>query len=136
MSNPGEFTEEQRSAWVREQYQKATKYMAEKGMVVTSVTTEDSRYIAPLFAVWKLQTNEKENYWVICGDLPADHIPVAAAIDGREAVRNFAMKWQLQAENIGRAANEPAQVEFARLLVSRAESLYEMFEDESVWKNG
>ncbi|TKB43757.1 DUF4826 family protein [Thalassotalea mangrovi] len=130
---PEQMTEENRSAWVREQYQKATKYMAEKGLVVESVATEESRYVAPLVAVWKLQAMDKQSYWVISGDLPADHIPVANAVDGREALRNFSMKWQLQAQNLMANAADNTQVEFANLLVSRAEGLYQMFDNEKLW---
>lgn len=133
MSNPGEFTEEQRNQWVREQYQKATKYLAEKGFVTESVATLDSRYLVPVVAVWKLQTIKKENVWVISGDLPCDHISVSAAENVREAIRNFSMKWQMQAQNILAAANDETQVKFAEFLVSRAEGLYQIFENEKLW---
>ncbi|WP_394176904.1 DUF4826 family protein [Thalassotalea litorea] len=133
MSNPGEFTEEQRSAWVREQYQKATKYLAEKGFVTESVATLDSRYLIPVVAIWKLQTINKESVWVISGDLPCDHIGISAAEDVREALRNFSMKWQLQAQNILATAKDRTQIEFASLLVSRAEGLYQLFENEKLW---
>ncbi|WP_371185215.1 DUF4826 family protein [Thalassotalea maritima] len=129
-----QLTEEQRAEWVREQYQKATRYLAEKGVVTESVAPEDSRYIAPLVAVWRLQTMNKEKVWVISGDVPCDHISASAAADAREALRNFSMKWQLQAESIRQTAKEPAQMQYAHYLISRAEGLYQLFDDERLWQ--
>ncbi|MFT4807348.1 MAG: hypothetical protein ACI9LX_000665 [Paraglaciecola sp.] len=37
-------TEEQISEWVREQFQRANKHLAEKGVLFESVVTEESRY--------------------------------------------------------------------------------------------
>ncbi len=53
MSEQINLTEEQQSAWVREQYQKATKYLAEKGLVTENVAPKDSRYLVPVVAIWK-----------------------------------------------------------------------------------
>lgn len=136
MSNPGEFTDEQRSEWVREQYQKSIKYLAEKGFVTDSVTLMESRYLVPIVAVWKLQTIDKQKVWVISGDLPNDHIAASAAESVREAIRNFSMKWQLQAQNILDGARDQSQIDFAKLLVSRAEGLYQLFENEDLWPEG
>ena len=37
MTDKLEMTEEQKQIWIREQYLKATKYLAEKGLVTESV---------------------------------------------------------------------------------------------------
>ena len=41
-------SEEQRAEWVREQFQKANKFLAENGVLFDSVTTEESRYLMPV----------------------------------------------------------------------------------------
>ncbi len=129
-----ELTEQEREAWVREQYQTATKFLANKGLVTDSVTVEASRYIAPLVAIWKLKTIDGRWYWVICGDLPTDSIDLNMAENAKEAMRHFSMKWQLQAENI--LKNEEATAEqssYAKLLVGRAEGLYQLVNQEQLW---
>ena len=136
MSEQLKLPEEQQSAWVRDQYQKATKYLAEKGLVTENVAPKDSRYLVPIVAVWKLNTLSDGAVWVISGDLPCDHIATSAADSVREALRNFSMKWQLQAQNIENSATDKTQLDFAKLLVSRAEGLYQLFDDEKLWSEG
>lgn len=133
MTQATQITEEQRQKWIREQYQVATKYLAEKGIVTKSVKAEESRYLVPLLALWKLTSLEGKKYWVLCGDLPSDHSAIGVAVNARDALRHFSLKWQVQAENLLRSGVDE-QIEFANLLVSRAEGLYDICEDESVWK--
>ena len=126
-------TQAQQQQWIREQYQIATKYLAEKGVVTDSVKVTDSRYIVPLLAVWKLTAIDGKSFWVLCGDLPSDHSSADVAQDARAALRHFSLKWQMQAENLLQAKNEE-QDEFARLLIGRAEGLYKLINDESLWQ--
>jgi len=133
MSEVVPMTEEQQQQWIREQYQVATKYLAEKGIVTDSVKAEDSRYLVPLLALWKLTSLKGEKFWVLCGDLPSDHSSIDVAPDAREALRHFSLKWQMQAENLLQA-NSKEQTDFANLLVSRAEGLYKLYEDDALWQ--
>lgn len=126
-------TEEQQQQWIRDQYQVATKYLAEKGIVTNSVKAEDSRYLVPLLAVWKLNSLDGKSFWVICGDLPSDHSSVDVAINAREALRHFSLKWQMQAENLLQAKTAE-QNDFANLLIARAEGLHKLCEDEKLWQ--
>lgn len=133
MSQAVPMTEEQQQEWVREQYQVATKYLAERGVVTDSVKVEDSRYLVPLLALWKLKALDGKRFWVLCGDLPSDHSDVDVASDARDALRHFALKWQMQAEGI-LASDAKEQESFAHLLISRAEGLYKLYEDEALWQ--
>ena len=48
------------------------------------------------------------------------------------------MMWQMQAENLirsGATRRDATQAKFAQLLVSRAESLYRMHNDEKLWNS-
>ena len=72
MTQEQQMTAEQQKEWVREQYQVATKYLAEQGLVTESVVVEESRYLVPLLALWKLKALDGSYYWVICGDVPSD----------------------------------------------------------------
>lgn len=132
MTNQNTMTEEEQSKWVREQYLVATKYLADKGLVTSSVTPEESRYLVPMLAVWKLNLLDGTKTWVICGDLPTDHSNADVAPNARDAVRHFSFKWQMQAENLLKA-QVSEQNKFAELLIGRAEGLYSLYENETLW---
>lgn len=127
--------EKARTEWVREQFQKANQYLAGKGILPDNVAVSESRYLPPYFAVWKLNTKEKQSYWVISGDLPTDHIAVSAASNAREAVRAFSLHWQLKAQQIADSGlQDKTQHDFANLLVKRAHNLYDMFNKDELWQ--
>lgn len=133
--NNTEITDEQRAEWVRSQFQKANEYLATKGIIPDNVAVSESRYLPPFVAVWKLNTRDKKSFWVISGDLPTDHMPISAAPDAREAIRAFALHWQLKAEQIAQAGfTDKTQHDFANLLVSRAHGLYDLFDNEQLWQ--
>lgn len=133
MTKAVQMTEEQQKQWIKEQYQRATKYLAEKGIVTNSVKVEDSRYLVPLLALWKLTSLDGKKFWVLCGDLPSDHSSIEVAPNARDALRHFSLKWQMQAENLLQAKNAE-QHDFAQLLIGRADGLYKLYEDESLWE--
>lgn len=129
-------TEQAKAEWVRAQFQKANEHLASKGIIPDNVAVNDSRYLPPYLAVWKLNTKDKQAFWVISGDLPTDHLPLSAAKDAREAVRAFSLNWQLKAQQIIAAGTmDNTQQDFAKLLVSRAHGLYEMFEKDELWRS-
>ncbi|MDP7593042.1 MAG: DUF4826 family protein [Litorilituus sp.] len=132
MTQEQSMTTEQQQQWVREQYQLATKYLAEQGIVTDSVAVEESRYLVPLLAIWKLKALDGSFYWVIGGDLPSDYNAFESATNAREAVRHFSLKWQLQADNILKVGDK-AQEEFASVLINRAEDLYNIYQQENLW---
>ena len=127
-------SEQEQQEWVRNSYQTATKYLADKGMVTESVAESESRYLVSALAVWKLNLLDKSSVWVICGDLPTDHASTNIAKNARDAIRHFSFKWQMQAENINKSGNAE-QVEFANLHIARAEGLYGLFDKEALWEN-
>jgi len=133
--NQTEVTEAQRAEWVRAQFQKANEYLATKGIIPDNVAVSESRYLPPFVAVWKLNTRDKKAFWVLSGDLPTDHMPISAAPDAREAIRAFALHWQLKAEQIAQAGfTDKTQHDFANLLVNRAHDLYDLFDNEQLWQ--
>ncbi len=70
---------------------------------------------------------DSKRYWVISGDLPSDYTSVDNAKDAKEALRHFAMHWQLKAENLINAK------EFGALLINRAENLFAMQNTPDLW---
>ncbi len=134
MSQDLKMTEAEQQQWTREQYQAATKYLAEKGIVTDSVQVKESRYLVPLLALWKLTSTEGKKFWVLSGDLPTDHINFEVAANARDALKNFSLKWQMQAENL-LSSDIKEQKDFAHLLIGRAEGLYKLCEDDSLWQS-
>ncbi|MGB2427226.1 MAG: DUF4826 family protein [Alteromonas sp.] len=128
-------SQEELAQWAKEQFQKANQHLAENGHLFKSVVAEDSRYLAPFVAVWKMTTNDDKILWVLSGDLPVDYVPADVAADARGALKHFALKWQLKAENIrNQAGNDKTQMDYAALLESRAESLAELEGNDQFWQ--
>lgn len=126
--------EEQKNTWLRAQYEKATKHMASQGVIAQTVALDDSRYIPPVLAIWKIKDAQNSEYWVISGEVPADYSPLSVAGDAREALRHFSLKWQLQAENIFQSGTQDkTQLDFANLLAGRAQGLYDLHEKDEFW---
>ncbi|MDO6428216.1 DUF4826 family protein [Thalassotalea sp. 1_MG-2023] len=134
MTETQTMTELEQQQWVREQYQTATKFLADRGLITKSVADKESRYLIPLMSVWKINLTDNTTVWAISGDLPTDYSPASVAPDAREAVRHFSLKWQLQAENLLKDEKEESK-RLANHLISRAEGLYQLFDDNNVWQS-
>ena len=134
MQNNKHMSQEEMSAWVREQFQKANKHLAENGVLFDSVVTEESRYLPPYFAMWKIKSSEGQYFWVISGDLPTDFMPFENEKTARLAVKHFSFLWQMKAENIRRGDNlTDTDKQFADLLESRAEGLHRIQAEDGLW---
>lgn len=133
--NQPKYTEEQLQEWIRNKFQEANKYLAEQGIISDQVVTKESRYLAPFVAVWKFTTTEAHKLWVINGDVPTDMVNDKVAKSAREAVRHFALNWQLKAEAMMQT-EQPTQEQrnYATYLVNRAENVYQLYEQENLWQ--
>ena len=130
-----EMSQEQLSEWVREQFQRANKHLAENGVLLATVSTEESRYLAPYIAVWKIKATDGKFFWVISGDVPADFMPYELEKTARDTLRAFSMRWQLKAENILQSGlNDQIQKNFAQLLITKAENIYGLFANDKIWQ--
>jgi hypothetical protein len=128
--------EAQVSEWVRAQFQKANLFLAEKGILMDSVAVKDSRYLPPLVAVWKINAIDRKSYWVISGELPTDQLDLTAAANAREALRAFSFRWQIKAQQLIEAGvQDQTAADYVNLLVGRAHSLYDLFENEQIWND-
>ncbi len=134
MTDQDKISEEQTVEWIKAQLQRANKHLAENGVLFDTIVMEESRYLAPYIAMWKIKDNQKNYYWVLAGDLPVDFTPAGNAEDARGALNYFSMSWQMKAENI-RATNalDETQMKYADLLQNRAEAMYSFQSDEKLW---
>jgi hypothetical protein len=128
--------EKNRALWQRECFQRAQKHLAEKGIMPQSVIEKESRFLAPICAMWKIKAQNGKTYWVITGKLPTDHAQASMAATARDAIRYFSLQWQLKADQIMQVgAKDNTQIDFANLLIKRAHGLYEIYENETLWSN-
>ncbi|NMM41488.1 DUF4826 family protein [Pseudoalteromonas arctica] len=131
-----EQAKQQSIAWQRECFQNAQKHLAEKGVMPKTLLEKESRFIAPLCALWKFKAQDGKSYWVITGRLPTDHALASVAENARDALRYFSLQWQLKADQIMQSGgNDKTHVDFANLLINRAHGIYEMYEKEELWVN-
>lgn len=133
-----QLSEEERQTWVREQFQNANQYLAERGLLSDRILTKESRYLVPNIAIWKFKLQNGKKVWVINGRVTTDHVNADVAKTARDVIRHFSLNWQLKAENInalGEAA-DPAQKGMVDILIRNAEALYELSQDERLWNEG
>lgn len=130
------YSQEQLSQWVKEQFQRANKHLAENGVIFESVTTEECRYLAPIVALWKIKSTDQKFYWVVSGDVPSDFMAYQNEPNARDALRRFSFLWQMKAEELSNTAtNDMTQMTFANYLREKAEVLYDMYSQEGLWQN-
>ncbi|MDX1704976.1 DUF4826 family protein [Pseudidiomarina sp.] len=133
-----QMTEAEASEWVRLQFQRANKFLAEKGILTDRVLTKDSRYLVPHVAVWKFSTQDQVDVWVVNGDVPSDVVGAGAAKTAREALRHFSLQWQIQADKIltdEKLSQDPEQQKYAKYLIQSAENLYQTTQVEDLWED-
>ncbi len=116
--------------WIREQLDLAVQTLDHLQVFEDAFIESKPAWVLPmqiLLGKARAQSDPISYRWFICGDLPFDHIQSAAAATPREALRHFAMKWQLDADQAG--ADESAS------LVQKAELLYDLSEDDRFWSD-
>ena len=131
--------QEQRMAlaaqWFNQQLSQATQYLAQQGVILETVFNDESTYVAPLFAIFKVRDKDRNKYWVIAGDLPTDFATDNVAKDAKAAIRHFSLHWQMKAEAMIRSGlRDTVQRDFAQLLITKAEAIYPFVESEALWK--
>lgn len=120
--------------WLSQQLQKATKFLADQGIIADNILLSQSRYMAPHAAVWLVEAANGSNYWVITGDLPTDAVVSSAAKTAREAMRSFHLRWQLRAEQLLRVPASDEMKSTASTLVVAAETLFTLVENSQMWQ--
>lgn len=127
--------QEQAAVWFNSQVQRASQYLANQGVFLDQVDQEKSTYVAPLFSILKVRSKDRKRFWVIVGDLPTDYTPDSTAKTAREALRHFALHWQLKAEQMIQAGlRDKVQQDYAQLLVTKAEAIYPFVDNKSLWE--
>ena len=116
--------------WVRKMLDNAAKEIGASGILDDPLIEVKPEWMLP-FAILvgkaRSQGESRVFRWFICGEMPLDTIDAALADSAREAIRSFAMKWQLDAER-------STSREESERLVGAAENLYPLAEDDRLWQ--
>ena len=113
--------------WTAETLRTAVQSLLDNGITDTPLVEAKPEWILPfqlLIGKIREQSDETGFWWFITGDFPTDHVDSSVAASLREAARYFALRWQVRAANDAEAGSEVAE---------KAESLYQLTEDDSLW---
>ncbi len=131
------------NSWARETLNQAVQDVIDRGVFADAIVEARATWALPgriLIGRVREPANGNE-YWIIAGEVPADVIAVSAAATEREALRNIALKWQLDAERYDDPAFRKAmgvdeqsdyRSKVARM-VEKAEMLYELATADEYW---
>lgn len=115
------------NAWIKEQLHTAVRQLGDLGVVESMVVEAKPAWVLP-YTLLIGRVRERSRLvgfdWFISGDAPVTHADHTVAKSPREAARHFALQWQLRAARQGDAGEE---------LARKAESLYEIVEDDEFW---
>ncbi len=130
--------------WSQKEYVKVNKFCGSKGYQVTGLDQSKCQTLPPVLGVWYVTTNDKKvDLWAISGDFPTDMVGSTAAKHARDALRYFSMSWHVQAAKLeeGVANNKidiqdtETQTKLAAELTRRAENLYDLYNNDDLWKS-
>ena len=131
--------------WCEECQARVTAYLQREGVEYGRVGEWPAWHVAPYVSIWAIESKKRPDWigsWVICGDLPTDHISAATIKHPRDAVRAIADEWRelakLMASGQKHANIRLGQPEdwtlLAPLLETRASMLLEWANDDSLWE--
>ena len=130
--------------WIKEQLDQAVHSLMESGDVENVVVEAKPAWVLPfeiLLGKTRARGQAGQFVWFICGSVHTDYTDSSVASTPRDAIRHFALKWQLQAarqESEPAAGTEAERPEFevpAPLLAEQAEALYMLVEEDKFWQS-
>jgi len=127
---PDSEIDEKLKAWVKQQLDEAVQELIRQGIFERLLIEAKPAWVFPYqILIGKIRERERgeEFSWFICGDLPTGHLHSSQASSPREAARHFALQWQLDATR---------RQDGGRDLVEKAEALYELVNEDSLWLAG
>ena len=131
-------------AWARKKLRKAVDETIQRGAFVDQVVEAKPIWVLhEKVAIGQARESSRPDafVWIICGDLPTDHVGSRAAATPRDALRHFALKWHMDAERykipaVRKAHGWPEDKDVSHLtdqLIAKAEELYAIVEEDSLW---
>ena len=131
-------------SWIKKHLDSAVRKFIKQGKIDSLIVEAKPAWVLPfqiLIGKIRAQGSSKEFDWFICGEVPTDYLESSVASAPRDAAKHFAMKWQLAAarhqQKIGQnpvaITQESQKKDPAAQLVSQAEALYTVVEDDRAW---
>lgn len=134
-------------AWYKRLLDNVVSEMLRAGAVSGAAVEAAPIWVVPqqilIAQVWG--AGQKNNFiWTIAGDgAILDHIAGSVAATPRDAARHFALKWQMDAEQLRRVAQRKTASQhdakqiaaYADRIVECSERLYELAGRDDVWEN-
>jgi hypothetical protein len=136
---------EELAAWTRKMLDAAVEEILNLGILQEVIVEARPAWTLPhkIMIGQVRNSGERRNFhWFICGEVPTDYLDSAAATTPREAARHFVMKWQLEAarcqdlsvqESLGMDPTKRWDL-IGRNLAEKAEALYTLVDDETIWQ--
>jgi hypothetical protein len=116
--------------WLRKMLDHAAKEISERGILDDPLIEVKPEWMLPfalLVGRARGQGETRSFKWFICGEVALDTLDAAMADSARNAIRSFAMKWQLDAER-------STSGEESDRLIDAAQQLYPLAEDDRLWQ--
>jgi len=132
-------------AWFKPLLDKTVLEMQARSVVSGTAVEASPVWVFPykilIAKVWGL--GQKNRFtWTISGEaVITDHIPGKMAATPKDAARHFALKWQMDADQLTALGNSKKPVEgnrqhmgaYANKLIQDAEALYALTEQDGIW---
>ncbi len=122
--------DESPSQWARDIFDKAVRQIIDLGIIDGAYAEARPAWVLPdSVVIGQLRdAHEPVSFrWVICGEMPTDYVASDVAATPRDAARHFSLKWQMDAANTKNQA-------VVDMLTAKAEELYQIVEDDSLWQ--
>jgi len=138
-----EEAEKEFKIWSQKEYVKISKFCNTKGHQISGIDQSRCQSLPPVLGLWYVKTQDKKvDLWCIAGEFPTDLANSKVAENAREALRYFSMSWQLQSAKLEEGLAEgkislqdkETQEKFIKELTTRAESLYDLYANDKLWK--
>jgi hypothetical protein len=119
---------EKLNAWIKQHMDSAVRELMDLGLAEGVIVEAKPAWVFPFtLLIGRLREHGQLGGfdWFICGDAPTSHVSSTVAATPREAARHFALQWQIDAARQGDAGED---------LARKAEALYELVEQDSLWE--
>jgi hypothetical protein len=131
--------------WCIDMHAEAERYLEDEQVPHGAISDWPAFRLAPHVALFAVASREQPGWiglWVVCGDLPTDHLDAASIASPRAALATFASRWQAYCEAL-RSGAEAAELRIGDLAVradevlpmleSRARTLEKWAQTDAVW---
>lgn len=129
--------QEELNAWIKKQLDAAVQKAMKQGRMEGLLVEAKPAWVLPfqvLIGMIREQGKTNSFDWCICGEVPTDFLQPGVANTPREALRHFAMKWQLAAARHNEVnLKNPTQDNPELKLATQAEDIYDLVEDDRLW---